>query len=161
MSKAAEAGYFPALNSLVTDCLTQPDLHHKALVYANIAADLHWTPGYLLLAVVELKLEQYDKALLHLIIAEKLLPYSESMINNAYQGQALEAIAQGLMQSLGVRDWMEAKVKLAQLSHLPLAFVTTRLYTQADRLVEMIRATVNGTKEPDEAKANDSFNPGF
>lgn len=161
LHEAAEMGNFPALNTLTTECLNTPDLHHKALVYANIAADLHWTPGYLLLAVVECQLKHYVKALLHLIIAEKLLPYSEAMINNAYQGQSLETIAKPLMLSLGVHDWMEAKVKLAHLSHLPLLFVTTRLYTQADRMVEEIRARVNRTEEADEANAKDSVSPGF
>ncbi|KTD47358.1 Ankyrin repeat protein [Legionella rubrilucens] len=160
--QAAEVGYFPALNVLTNYCLTQTDLHHKALVYAALAADYYWTPGYLLLAVTELKLEQYDKALFHLIIAEKLLPYSDAMINNAYQGQSLAVIAQPLMPSLDAHNWMEAKIKLAELSHLPLNMVTSRLYAQADRVVEEIKASFNPVpEEPDETKTASFCSPGL
>ncbi|QRN03447.1 hypothetical protein GH742_05960 [Legionella sp. MW5194] len=160
--QAAEAGYFPALNVLTNYCLTQTDLHPEALHYAALAADYYWTPGYLLLAVTELKLEQYDKALLHLIVAEKLLPYSDAMINNAYQGQSLAAIAQPLMPSLDAHNWMEAKIKLAELGQLPLNLVTTRLYAQADHVVEQIKAIFSPMPEdPDEAKMDNPLSPGF
>ncbi|MDX1838806.1 hypothetical protein DIZ81_13795 [Legionella taurinensis] len=160
--EAAEAGYFPALSVLTNHCLTQPDLHHKALNYAALAANYYWTPGYLLLAVTELKLEQYDKALLHLIIAEKLLPYSDTMINNAYQGQSLAVIAQPLMPSLDAHNWMEAKIKLAQLGHLPLNMVTSRLYAQADRVVEEIKAILTPMpEEPEKTKTDNSLGPRF
>lgn len=126
---AADLGYFAALNALCTEYLQEPSLQaQQALLYAQTAAKLYWTPGYLLLAVVNYSFGNYRDALLNLIIAEKLIPYSEAMINNAYQGKTVEEI----VSRLNFRNWDYAKIHIAEWADLPLSWVVDKLYPIAD-----------------------------
>lgn len=130
---AAYLGYFPALSGLCKQALAQNSLDH-ALFYASKAAELYWTPGYFLLAITTYTLAKRDKnesfyqtALLQLIIAEKLMPHAEAMINNAYQGKS---VATALAEA-GLSDLIALKQELARLAGLSMPWVTTTLYKQA------------------------------
>ena len=139
---AAKSGHFAALNILSKQYMQDPDSSALALLYAKIAASLYWTPGYLLLAAFYYENEHYKDALLSLMVAEKLIPHSAEMINNAYQGKDLLTITQPLMNDLNVKDWTEAKIKLAALADLPISFVITTLEKEAtQKIKEHLKAT--------------------
>ncbi|HHF7347784.1 TPA: DUF5630 domain-containing protein [Legionella feeleii] len=137
---AAYLGYFPALGGLCKQALAQNSLNN-ALFYASKAAELYWTPGYFLLAITTYTLARqdhnesfYQTALLQLIIAEKLMPHAENMINNAYQGKS---VATALAEA-GLSDLIELKQELARLAGLSMPWVTTTLYKQAEKEAKKI-----------------------
>ncbi|KTD41333.1 DUF5630 domain-containing protein [Legionella parisiensis] len=130
---AAQLGYFPALNAMYLDAFQAGKLD-QALIYALRLAELYWTPGYLLLCLINYQADNYQEALLNLLVAEKLLPFSGAMINNAYQGDSIESILRGA----GLNDLTTAKHFLAELSHLPMSYVTSSLYKQAKKITDNI-----------------------
>jgi hypothetical protein len=139
LEEAADYGCYFALNALCTNGLQQlkqmpsaaerQELAEKILIYANKAADLHWTPGYLLLANVlqELSLYYMDNypnapdsmgkkvfftgAACALHVAQKLEEHSYCSINNAYQGKTIGQATNGIYSS-----WFNAKMRLQRMS---------------------------------------------
>lgn len=139
---AAQLGYFPALNALYLDAFQSNKLN-QALIYATRLAELYWTPGYLLLCLIHYQAENYQEALLNLLVAEKLMPFSGPMINNAYQGDSVESILRGA----GLKDLTTAKHFLAELSHLPISYVTSSLYKQAKEIADKILQKFDAEEE--------------
>ncbi|WP_019218100.1 DUF5630 domain-containing protein [Legionella tunisiensis] len=149
---AAYLGYFPALSGLCKQALARKSMK-DALYYASRAAELYWTPGYFLLAITTYTLANqernaflYKEALFQLIIAEKLIPHSEAMINNAYQGKSVETA----LAEIGLSNMSELQSDLAHVADLPLYWVTTVLYKQAEqavnRLTEAVALTTSNYK---------------
>lgn len=137
---AAHLGYFPALSGLCKQEFTKKS-HSQALFYASKAAELYWTPGFFLLGVITYNIANqakseplYKEALLHLIMAEKLRPHSEAMINNAYQGKSVEE----MLVEAGLSNLTEAKKQLASLADLSMSWVTSVLYPDASEKVTKI-----------------------
>ncbi|HHT0591818.1 TPA: DUF5630 domain-containing protein [Legionella anisa] len=130
---AAQLGYFPALNALYKNAFQRNKLA-EALIYATQLAALYWTPGYLLCCLIYYKADNYKEALLNLLVAEKLMPFSDAMINNAYQGQSVNSI----LSSAGLTSLTAAKSYLAELSDLPMNYVTSSLYTKAKEIADNI-----------------------
>lgn len=140
---AAQLGHFAALNILTTTYMEKSENLNEALTYAQTAAHLYWTPGYLLLTAFFYNQGQYQEALLSLMIAEKLLPYSDNMITNAYQGKNLLTIISPWMSELKVSNWNEVKLALAECANLPAHFVTNVLDAKATKQVNEILASVS------------------
>jgi hypothetical protein len=115
---AAELNYFPALNALCARALKKNETV-KAILYAQVAAQYYWTPGYLLLTSIYYSLKLYPEALQTLMISEKLLPFSNEMVNNAYQGKTLERILEPLMAELKVSSWNETLRLMAERANFP------------------------------------------
>ncbi len=126
---SAQHGCFFALNALCAQelklCANHPDsqLAEEIINYAKRAAALHWTPGYLLLSNVYHELSAasdsetvkhllFNETLTALAIAQKLEPYSQAMINNAYQGKTLYEASGGI-----VKSWFQAKIRLVNFSN--------------------------------------------
>lgn len=144
---AAYLGYFPALSGLCKQALAKNTAEslQQAGFYALKAAELYWTPGYFLLAITTYNLANrgsnellYKEALLCLIMAEKLRPGSEAMINNAYQGKSVEA----MLKEAKLDKITETKQLLASLADLEMSWVTSVLYGQATLAVNKILSTV-------------------
>lgn len=134
---SANLGCFFALNVLCIEGLallkTNPNaaLANEILAYAKSAADLYWTPGYLLLANVYQELSLYSslmfpkgqdeqvnkkyffqQASIALTMAQLLEDHSQPMINNAYQGKTLWQASDEQLKS-----WVHAKMRLEHLSN--------------------------------------------
>lgn len=135
---AAKLGHYTAVNTYIVENLKQPSHSQQVLAFAQQAAELYRTPGYILLCVVYYEMRMYKEALTSLMMAEKLIPASGEMMINAYQGRSFESIAEPLMNSLEVQDWPAGKVALAKLAELPIAFVTTNLDAQVTASVNDI-----------------------
>jgi hypothetical protein len=137
---SASLGCFYALTALCVNGLqllkdasmepsTRAMLAKEILSYANKAADLHFTPGYLLLSNVyqELFLYRQDiypdaplqmqkkyffmQALIALYQAQRLEIYSADMLHNAYQGKTIKEATGGVISS-----WLQAKTRLQKMS---------------------------------------------
>lgn len=135
---AAQLRNYTALSVLYRRHFKEPEVQGKALFCAQVAAESYWTPGYILLALLSYQQGNYQDALLHLIIAEKLIPYSENMLNNAYQGKSLDDVVRPLLDTLKARSITDVKIQLAQLAKLPTYFVTQSLYSQAHTKVKAL-----------------------
>ena len=139
LEESAGYGCYFALNALCTNGLKQlKDMDvsadrqlvaQKILMYAQKAAELHFTPGYLLLSNVLQELHLYSAdiypdapksmqkksffvdAAVALSMAQKLEEHSSPMINNAYQGKTIWQASGGLINS-----WLQTKVYLQGMS---------------------------------------------
>lgn len=150
---AGYLGYFPALSGLCKQALAKKSLK-DALHYALKAAELYWTPGYFLLAITTYTLAMqdnnesfYQTALLQLIIAEKLMPHADDMINNAYQGKS---VARALVEA-GLTDLIGLKQELARLAGVSMSWVTTTLYKQATQEVNKIVAETSSSNKNEDS----------
>jgi hypothetical protein len=139
LTRSSDHGCYFAMNALCTHGLTflkslaQPEeireAGDKVMKYAEKAADLHWTPGYMLLSNVFQELSLYVKALYPgdpivskeqhylralnaLWVAQKLEPYSKDMVSNAYLGKTIWEATYGQ-----VKTWFAARVRLQGLSN--------------------------------------------
>ncbi len=170
---SSKLGCFFAINVLCKQGLerleeAKPDrqLVFQMLDLAKKAADLYWTPGYLLLSTVTQELSLYadalfkDKyllpqqiffrdALVALKVAQKLEKDSEAMLNNAYQGKTLEQASQG-----AIRSWLQANVRLKNFSN---GFIDDMIEWDAEKTarvrVEQIKAQyLKAVKRIEEAR---------
>lgn len=133
---AADLGSYFALNAMCQRQITllkqslnfENAYEHltKLLVYVQKAADIYWTPGYLLVANVYQELAGLSKkylfdaetvspnyfklALKALKMAQKLEPYSDAMMNIAYQGKKLSET------NYKAKSWLQAKLNLLDQS---------------------------------------------
>jgi hypothetical protein len=139
---AASLGSFAALNPICLSNSYEFFTPMDCFSYAKKAAQLYLTPGYLILAMLCYKKENYLDSLKYLILAEKLVPYSAVFINNAYRGKTVDGI---VAASFG--SWTEGIIKLASLADLPLSYVTGELYSSMDRKKESIIASLPMAKD--------------
>jgi Family of unknown function (DUF5630) len=130
---AAHLGYFAALSALVKKAIEDKD-GISAYNYATKTAQLYWTPGYLLLAVVNYSFKNYSESLLNVIVAQKLHAFSKDMLINAYQGKTMDDI----LRAAGFGNLTNAIHHLAELAEIPMHVVTSRLYSQANNIVKDI-----------------------
>ncbi len=125
-------GCFFAMNALCSNGFKllsskfDEELVQGILLCAHRAAELHWTPGYLLLANVykelvkykdELILERFDlplNAYHALSVAQSLEELSSSMLNNAYQGKSITEASDGAF-----KGFFHAKMKLISDLNIP------------------------------------------
>jgi hypothetical protein len=158
LEEAAGYGSYFALNALCTNGLKQikkttspaecREMAGKIHMYAQRAADLHWTPGYLLLANVLQELSLYSKdiypdaignmakkvffmnAVLALNVAQKLEAYSYASINNAYQGKTIWEATHGAYST-----WFQAKMRLEKMSGTLLKLTDLESASQHAKLI--------------------------
>lgn len=149
LALSAHYGCFFALNALCDQGLKYHAQHPsdklatEILGYAQQAATLHWTPGYILLSSVCQELAAHitdtetetgiqcaylNQALQALSLAQKLEPYSQAMTKNAYQGKTLFEASDG-----NVSSWFQAKIRLINFSK---GILTISSMHQADKLAE-------------------------
>jgi hypothetical protein len=138
---SASFGSYFALNALCVNGLkllkkntaSLDELHiiaDQILSYAKTAAELYFTPGYLLLSNIYQELSLYDhilypdatdlvmrkkyfykEALIALCVAQQLESYSHDAVNNAYDGKSIAVATHGL-----VTTWFRPKAHLQQMS---------------------------------------------
>jgi hypothetical protein len=140
LSLASDFGCFFAINALCREGLRLlPSIKNdqeyvrtlakKILHYANKAADLYWTPGYILLSNVwhglaryalvlfpegDAKISQKEffmGALNGICVAHKMEVFSGPMIHDAYQGKTVFEASNKQLSS-----WTQAKLRLVALS---------------------------------------------
>lgn len=157
---SAHFGCFQALNVLCIEGLkllrNKPDITIATAIlgYAQQAANLHWTPGYFLLSTVYQELIFYrraifpsdpnvsgkvllTKAFIALHTAQKLEPFSNEMLNNAYQGKSLQEASKGKF-----KNWFLAKQRLLELSN-GLLILSDKFYTIINGQFEKIALNHN------------------
>lgn len=115
---AAEIGIFAAINLMFKQCLDAPD-KSLSFFYAQRAAKLYLTPGYLLLAILYCHCDNYKEALNCFLLAYKLLPESQILINNAYRGESIDNIISPIF-----KNWANGIQLLAEQAKIPLSDVT-------------------------------------
>ena len=131
---SAHLGFFAALNTLCKLELVSPSKDTSiSLRWAQKAAELYLTPGYLLLAVIYYKQKNYLEALHSLILAKELLPYSRVFINNAYHGIPIEHVIARAFNS-----WEYGITTLAALADISIANVTEFIYPRIHQAAENI-----------------------
>jgi tetratricopeptide (TPR) repeat protein len=157
LNLAASLGNFASLNTLFTQCMQNHDHWDKALLHATKAAQLYRTPGYLMLAVLHYQSGSFKEALLNLLIAVKLIPHSESMMNNAYHGNDFTSMVKPLMIKLEVESWPGVIGKLATLAQLDMCFVTGTLWKKASQTVAEIIASSEQTNLPQSDLADETI----
>ncbi|MGQ3890335.1 DUF5630 domain-containing protein [Legionella sp. CNM-1927-20] len=159
---AGQIGCFFALNELCIEGLkllskyTDQSIAAQILFYAQRAAELYWTPGYLLLSNVYQELSSYPllsingdevlqkqfffkEALNALTMAQQLEQYSFPMISNAYQGKSIWQATQGQL-----KNWFHAKIRLQKMSgNLLTNLDFERTSLEAKKEVEQIKAKWN------------------
>ncbi|KTC85913.1 DUF5630 domain-containing protein [Legionella drozanskii] len=146
---AAELNYFPALNALCARALKKNE-PLKAIIYAQIAAQYYWTPGFLLLTSVYYSFKLYPNALQSLMICEKLRPFSDVMINNAYQGKTLEQISEPLMTQLKVSRWDETISLMAQRANFPkVSLIPNSFFSNARQTVAELTKVLQQDLSPE------------
>ncbi|MDR3476416.1 MAG: DUF5630 domain-containing protein [Gammaproteobacteria bacterium] len=170
LEMAAKFGCFFAINLLCEEGLksltSKPDktIAVDILRLAQRAAALYWTPGYLLLATVyqEMSLHTEDtlqlpgvqskealfsEALVSIYVAQKLEPFSEAMLNNAYQGKTIAEATQGTIKS-----WFQAKVRLETYAG---GLINASTHLRADRKAVLIANKIKKTYLPQMAEKNE------
>lgn len=111
LAAAVNLDYFPALviaHQMFTDLASKkqdPAYIFDAIAIARRAADKYWAAGYFLLGITYLKTEKPDlffitEGIKALVIAKKLEPYSQEMLNTAFQGNSLYEVTSG-----EIKDW--------------------------------------------------------
>lgn len=131
---------YAALNILFKRHFMEPDGQAQALFLAQTASESYRTPGFILLAMLYYQQGRYQDALFNLIMAELLIPHSENMVNNAYQGKSIEEMIQPLLETFEAKSLIQVKVHLAELAQLPAYFVTQNLYNKAHAKVKALLA---------------------
>ncbi|WP_058535204.1 DUF5630 domain-containing protein [Legionella saoudiensis] len=128
---AADCGSFFAMNALCREGLLRlkksfnTDVALLVLHYAELAAELYLSPGYLLLGSVCQELIRYQNnsnwtpiqftqlAFKSYAIAKYIEPISGPMLNNAFQGQTLEQASNGAFSTFfGAQQRMQKHLRL-------------------------------------------------
>lgn len=141
---SAQLGCFLAMNQICIMSFNLIDSEGVVnLNMAKTAADLYLTPGYILLATSYFKNKMYFEALKCLILAEKLLPYSEVYVNNAYLGRKVEDIVAPVFGTIE-----NGKRTLAALADISLADVALKLYPAMEIEMDKILLALTSIDAP-------------
>lgn len=140
-------GCFFALNALCQGGLDllkdefNEEIARKAILYAQVAAKYYLSPGYLLLANTYQELLKYQNqpslvglnlrllSFQAISVAKRLESYSNSMLNNAYQGKTLSEASNGQITSFS--QALLRSQKYLQLSPLELEIATNEAKNEA------------------------------
>lgn len=164
---AVALGNFQALNKTCSSMLDEinmssdPQKIHALIAIGKRAADLHWTPGFIMLSNIYAELASFGKnffikhSLQALQTAEKLEPYSDNMINNAYQGKTISEATHNRL-----RDWSSAKQKIVSSVYGSLiAHDINQAYREASRAVASIMSMYSIANVSSSVKSGTEYSP--